>query len=298
MTDTLLSHGNIVVGVDNFSAGKMSFLRDAISNPDFRLMEGDLFSMELDRVLDEVDLVCHFAANPDVRAGASDTNLHFRQNIEVTYRLLEAARNGRVRDFIFPSTSTVYGEPSVIPTPETYGPLVPISLYGASKLGCEALVSAYCSAFDMNSVIYRFANVVGSRSTHNVLYDFVGKLTENPKKLEILGAEPGTNKSYVHISDCLEGMIVGAENARNQVEILNIGSRDRVNVKRIADIVVREMGLSNVKYRWTGGVNGGRGWIGDVREMLLSTERLESMGWRPKYGSTDAISTAVREILA
>ncbi|MDD1768866.1 MAG: NAD-dependent epimerase/dehydratase family protein [Methanomassiliicoccales archaeon] len=297
MTDRLLALGNTVLGIDNFSTGKRSFLEKACSSDRFDLIGGDLLSMDLAPFLDGVEVLCHFAANPDVRVGASDTRVHFQQNLEVTYRLLEAARENGVKDFVFPSTSTVYGEPDTMPTPETFGPLVPISLYGASKLGCEALVSGYCHTFDMSSVIYRFANVVGSRSTHNVLHDFVRKLRQNPKELEILGREPGTSKSYVHIDDCLEGMIIGAEKADEQVEILNIGSKDRATVKEIADIVVEGLELKEVRYRWTGGVDGGRGWTGDVRQMLLSVERLERLGWRPRYSSSEAIAAAVREII-
>jgi UDP-glucose 4-epimerase len=148
----------------------------------------------------------------------------------------------------------------------------------------------------MNSVVYRFANVVGPRSTHNVLHDFVRKLRQNPKELEILGAEPGTSKSYVHISDCLDGMIIGAERAREQVEIFNIGSRNRITVKEIADVITKELELEKVRYRWTGGVKGGRGWVGDVRQMLLSIERLEKLGWNPKCTSAEAIRAAVKEI--
>ena len=229
--------------------------------------------------------------------GATDTRVHFDQNITVTYRLLEAGRKSGLKDILFPSTSTVYGETDVIPTPEDYGPLLPISVYGASKLACEALIASYCHSFEQNAVLYRFANVVGTRSTHNVLHDFIRKLREDPTSLEILGAEPGTSKSYVHVSDCVQGMIVGAEAAREQVEVFNIGSRDWMTVKDIADIVTEEMGLTP-EYRWTGGVMGGRGWIGDVRKMLLSVDKLTSAGWTPRMGSREAIRRAVQEILA
>jgi len=183
-----------------------------------------------------------------------------------------------------------------MPTPESFGPLKPISVYGASKLACEGLVSSYCYSYGMSSVIYRFANVVGTRSTHNVLHDFVRKLAETPDRLEILGAAPGTVKSYVHVSDCVSGMIAGAEAAQVQVEIYNIGSRDRMSVKDIADIVTEEMGL-RPEYAWTGGVQGGRGWIGDVKAMLLSVDKLESRGWVPKMNSREAIRAAVQEVL-
>ncbi|MDD1747500.1 MAG: NAD-dependent epimerase/dehydratase family protein [Methanomassiliicoccales archaeon] len=297
MTEELLRLGNQVIGIDNLSAGRKGFMEGAMAYDSFTFVEGDLLSVDLKHVLMGVEQVCHFAANPDVRLGASNTRVHFEQNIEVTYRLLEECAKGDVLDIVFPSTSTVYGETSIIPTPEEYGPLVPISIYGASKLACEALIASYCHTFDMNAVLYRFANVVGPRSTHNVLHDFVRKLREEPSYLEILGAEPGTNKSYVHVSDCVDAMVVGAERAKEQVDIYNIGSRDRLNVKRIADIVVEEMGLRDVKYNWTGGVKGGRGWVGDVKEMLLSVDKLASVGWSPKLNSEQAMRRAVREII-
>jgi UDP-glucose 4-epimerase len=297
LVEELLRKGNQVVGLDNLSAGKRSFMDNVVMDDRFRFIEGDLLTADLAKVLREVDMVCHFAANPDVRLGASNTRVHFEQNIEVTYRLLEECARNDVKDIIFPSTSTVYGEATVIPTPEDYGPQIPISIYGASKLACEALISSYCHTFEMNAVIYRFANVVGPRSTHNVTHDFIRKLREQPNYLEILGRDPGTHKSYVHVSDCIKGMVVGIERAKDQVEIFNIGSKDRASVRRIADIVTQEMGLKEVDYHWSGGVKGGRGWVGDVKQMLLSVEKLERFGWTPRMNSESAIRQAVKEAL-
>jgi UDP-glucose 4-epimerase len=297
LVEELLRKGNHVVGLDNLSAGKRSFMDKVKMDERFRFIEGDLLTEDLGKVLREVDMVFHFAANPDVRLGASNTRVHFEQNIEATYRLLEECARNDVNDIVFPSTSTVYGEATIIPTPEDYGPQIPISIYGASKLACEALISSYCHTFEMNAVVYRFANVVGPRSTHNVLHDFIRKLREQPDYLEILGRDPGTHKSYVHVSDCIKGMVVGIERAKEQVEIFNIGSRDRLSVRKIADIVTQEMGLKEVNYHWTGGVKGGRGWIGDVKDMLLSIEKLEKMGWSPRMNSETALHQAVREIL-
>lgn len=297
LTDALLGMGNHVVGVDNLSAGRREFMEDAEGYQDFRFVQADLLKDDLGPVFKGADAVIHMAANPDVRSGAKDTLSHYRQNIEVTYRVLEAMKEAGVKDMMFPSTSTVYGEPTVIPTPEEYGPLVPISVYGATKLACEALICSYAHSFDMNGVIFRFANVVGTRSTHNVLHDFTNKLRADPKRLEILGSEPGTTKSYVHVEDCVRGMIIGAEYARNRVEMFNLGSNDRMSVKDIADTVSEVMGLRGVRYEWTGGVQGGRGWIGDVKNMLLSSDKLRSYGWEPTMNSSQAIKKAVREIV-
>ena len=298
MVDELLSHDNDVVGVDNLSAGKMAFLSEAQRTKRFKFVPLDLFKQDIAPAMSGCDAVFHFAANPDVRQGPSNTHTHFDQNIEVTFRVLEAMKDLKVKNIAFPSTSTVYGEATQIPTREDYGPLVPISIYGASKLACEALIASYAYTFDMEAVLYRFANVVGSRSTHNVIHDFIHKLETDNTKLEILGAEPGTNKSYVHVSDCVKGMLLGAETSQAKVEIYNIGSEDTLDVKGIADSVVHGLGLENVRYDWTGGVQGGRGWIGDVKLMRLDVEHLKSRGWSPKYNSAQAIQKAVQEILA
>ncbi len=161
LAEELLARGNRVVGLDNLSAGKREFMTGMLENDNFEFIEGDLLTMDLAPALRDVEVVCHLAANPDVRLGAKNTRVHFEQNIEVTYRLLEAGKDHGVKDLMFPSTSTIYGETEVIPTPEDYGPLIPISIYGASKLACEALISSYCHTFDQNAVIYRFANCGG-----------------------------------------------------------------------------------------------------------------------------------------
>jgi len=297
LTDALLAMGNHVVGVDNLSAGHREFMENAEGFQDFQFVQADLLNDDLKGIFKGADAVMHMAANPDVRSGAKDKLSHYRQNIEVTYRVLEAMKEVGTKDILFPSTSTVYGEPTVIPTPEEYGPLVPISVYGATKLACEALICSYAHSFDMNGVIFRFANVVGTRSTHNVLHDFTNKLRADPKRLEILGSEPGTTKAYVHVEDCVRGMVIGAEYARNRVEMFNLGSNDRMSVKDIADTVVEVMGLRGVRYEWTGGVQGGRGWIGDVKNMLLASDKLRSYGWEPTMNSSQAIKKAVREIV-
>ena len=298
LVDALLRNDNDVVGIDNLSAGKMTFLTDAHRSKRFKFIRLDLLKEDIAPAMGGCDAVFHFAANPDVRQGPYNTRTHFDQNIDVTFRVLEAMKELEVKNIGFPSTSTIYGEATQIPTREDFGPLVPISIYGASKLACEALISSYAFTFDMEAVIYRFANVVGSRSTHNVIHDFIHKLEKDSTRLEILGAEPGTNKSYVHVSDCVEGMLMGAEKATSKVEIYNIGSEDTMDVKAIADSVVNGMRLENVRYDWTGGVQGGRGWIGDVKLMRLDVEQLKSKGWSPRFNSCQAIKKAVQEILA
>lgn len=297
LVDALLKEGCDVVGLDNLSAGILDHLESAMQNPSFRMEKADLVNDDLSRYLQDVEEVYHLAANPDVRSGAHDTRSHFDQNIVATYRLLEACRGTGVKKVVFSSTSAVYGETESIPTRETE-PLRPISIYGASKAACEAMIHAYCHQFEMAGVIFRFANVVGDRSTHNVLHDFIRKLRDNPRELEVLGAEPGTCKSYIHVQDCIRAILKGSSAVQEGVMAYNIGTEDWTFVKDIADIVVQEMGLEEVDYRWTGGVKGGGGWVGDVRKMLLGTELIRSRGWAPCLNSQQSIRQAVQEILA
>ena len=287
---------NEVTVLDNFSSGRIEFLEPYRDIPDFHLLTGDLMNPKiLDNAVSGKDFIFHLAANPDVKLGSEDTHVHLEQNVLATYNLLEAMRKNDVRQMAFTSTSTVYGEAAQVPTPEDYGPLLPISLYGASKLSCEALISSYCHTFQMQSWIYRFANIVGERGTHGVLVDFIRKLRENSGKLEILGSGK-QRKSYLEVKDCIRAMIHAVEHSTGEVNVFNIGSEDSVDVTEIADIVVGQMGLDGVEYNYTGGIDG-RGWRGDVKLMLLSIEKIKMLGWSPELGSARALEVAVRALL-
>lgn len=287
---------NEVTVLDNFSSGRIEFLEPYRDIPDFHLLTGDLMNPQiLDNAVSGKDFIFHLAANPDVKLGSEDTHVHLEQNVLATYNLLEAMRKNDVRQMAFTSTSTVYGEAAQVPTPEDYGPLLPISLYGASKLSCEALISSYCHTFQMQSWIYRFANIVGERGTHGVLVDFIRKLRENSGKLEILGSGK-QRKSYLEVKDCIRAMIHAVEHSSGEVNVFNIGSEDSVDVTEIADIVVGQMGLDRVEYNYTGGIDG-RGWRGDVKLMLLSIEKIKRLGWSPELGSARALEVAVRALL-
>jgi len=294
--DNLIRHNKVTV-FDNLSSGRMEFIQHHIGDDNFSFIEGDLLEPDSIRsALDDIDMVFHLAANPDVKLGAEDTYVHFEQNILATYNLLEAMRKCGTKRIAFTSTSTVYGEARVIPTPEDYGPMVPISLYGSSKMACEALISSYCHTFDMFAWIYRFANIVGERGTHGVLVDFINKLRVNPFTLEILGSGK-QKKSYLDVVDCVDAMVFCVEHADEMVNIFNIGSEDSIDVVGIADIVTEKMGYNDVEYRFTGGVDGGAGWKGDVKLMLLSIEKLKDLGLKPPHNSQQSIEMAVSSLL-
>jgi len=298
LVDALMSRGFEVVVLDNLSSGCLENVAKWLKDSNFRFVRGDLLSLdEVLNVLDGCRIVFHLAANPEVRVGSISPNIHFRENILATFNLLEAIRKAEnVERLVFTSSSTVYGE-AEIPTPENCALLRPISVYGASKLACEALISAYAHSYGFNAYIYRLANIVGPRSRHGVIVDFVKKLSENPRELEILG-DGAQSKSYLYVDDCVEALLLSLERSLGHFEIFNVGSEDQVDVLTIARIVAEEMGLANVKFRLTGGVNGGRGWIGDVKNMLLDISKLKKVGWKPRYNSLEAVKLTVKSILA
>jgi UDP-glucose 4-epimerase len=293
VADDLQGRAKIVL-VDHLRPGNRENVAQALSGG-ATLVKRDLLRGDLRPIFRGASLVYHFAANPDVRLGDGGAGSQVEQNVVMTARILEACRATRVPRLVFASTSTVYGEARTVPTPEDYAPLEPISLYGATKLASEALVSAYAHSSGLQAVIFRLANVVGGRSGHGVVHDLVAKLRKDPKHLEIIGSDPGTAKSYVYIEDVLAGFRIGIEKARDPLTVYNLGTEDAISVREIADIVCAELGLDRVEYQWTGGAGQGRGWVGDVRKMSLAIGRLKSAGWRPMMTSAQAVARAAED---
>jgi UDP-glucose 4-epimerase len=298
MVDALLGRGHEIIVYDDLSSGRREFLQHCLGDIEF--LERDLVNdRKLAELLKDIDHVYHIAANPDVRVGADDTWVSVEQNIIATYNLIEAMRKTRPEDpasISFTSTSTVYGNATVLPTPEDYGPLKPISQYGASKLAAEAILSAFSDNFNMKASVFRFANVVGSRSTHGILFDFYHKLKKDPAKLEILG-DGLQRKSYIHVSDCVEGVIHATETQETMFEYFNVGTKDYAVINQIPGIVTEAMGLENVEYVYTGG-HKGAGWKGDVKFMSLAVDKILATGWQYKLNSTQTLEKAVREIIS
>jgi UDP-glucose 4-epimerase len=299
LVDALLGRGFRVRIVDNLSGGSLENIKCWFGDSRFEFVEGDLKDPEIAfKSVDGVDLVFHLAANPDVRLGEVDPPVHFDENLLVTFNVLEAMRKSeKARRIVFASTSTVYGEASVFPTPEDYGPLLPISVYGAAKLGCEGLISSYCHTFGFSGVLLRFANVVGARAKHGVIVDFIRKLRQNAEELEILG-DGKQKKSYLHVKDLVSAFfaVLPCLERTGGVEAFNVGSLDWVDVKRIAEIVCEEMGVKP-KFRFNNVLGDGRGWKGDVKTMQLSVEKIMGLGWKPKLTSEEAVRQSCIEIL-
>ncbi|WP_301664640.1 NAD-dependent epimerase/dehydratase family protein [Methanoculleus frigidifontis] len=294
IVDALVADGHDVLVLDNCSAGTRENLARHLEDGRLTFCEENLLHDGWQQHFAGADRIYHIAADPDVRQSAFAPETQVNNNILATYRVLEAMRVAGVPELVFTSTSTVYGEAATIPTPETYTPLEPISVYGASKLACEALISSYCHSFGMRGWVYRFANIIGERSGHGVITDFIRKLRENPQELEILGDGRQT-KSYLDVGECVRALEFGVAHARDTVNTFNIGSEDWIDVVSIADIIVEEMGLAGVQYRFTGG---SRGWVGDVPKMQLSIEKMKSIGWKPEITSSESVRRAVRAMLA
>ncbi len=292
VVDRLIEENHEIVVLDNLSSGNVKFLAPHLDKAQFQFHKLDIVHDDITEFFDGAEEVWHLAANPEVRLGAENTRIHLEQNVIATYNVLEAMRLNDVRRMLFTSTSTVYGEAQQLPTPEEY-PTIPISLYGASKLAGEALIASYCHTFDMQAWIYRFANVIGRRSSHGVIYDFIAKLRSNPRELEILGDGTQT-KSYIYVDDCIDAMLTGLRaDTENRVHIFNIGTTDMTSVKRIAELVCEAMHVSP-QFKFTGGK---RGWIGDVPLMLLDASKLIKWGWKQSYTSEEAVKKAIQDLL-
>jgi UDP-glucose 4-epimerase len=279
-----------VVVLDNFVSGSPGHLNGILEHPGLHLIEGDLQNLEL--VIDAMrhtDHVYALAANPDIAAAVKEPSIDFWRGTFLMHNVIEAARINGVAEITYASGSGVYGERGEQQVDELSGPLIPVSTYGASKLGCEALLGAYAHLFGIRVSIFRFANVVGARQTHGVTYDFVRRLLAEPAVLRILG-DGRQSKSYIHVTDVVLALLTVEKQDLSGVEIFNVGTGDYVTVADIASLVVERMGLKNVRFEYTGGP---RGWRGDVPIVRLSSNKLTSLGWRCGRGSREALIDSI-----
>ena len=285
LVDRLLQVDQSVIAFDNFSTGKRRFLDNAQNNDRFELVEGDLLNeCQIESAMQGVDFVWHLAANADVRFGTDRPRQDLEQNTIATANVLEAMRKNYVEQIVFSSTGSIYGEADVIPTPEGCPMPVQTSLYGASKLACEGMISAYCEGFKMRAWIFRFVSILGERYSHGHIFDFYNKLRDDPKRLHILG-NGQQKKSYLYIHDCLEAMFTAVESATGSVNVLNLGTDEYVEVNDSVRVITQHLQL-NPKRTYAGGE---RGWIGDNPFIFLDCERMRSLGWSPKYSIRDGI---------
>jgi UDP-glucose 4-epimerase len=299
LAEALVARGEDVVGIDNLSSGKMEHLAAVAGKSNFRFVKGDLEEWSaVDDVMRGVDFVWHLAANPDVKFSEGDaTDKDLRQNTLCTYNVLEAMRRHGAGRLAFSSTSAVYGVSKQQPIPENAAFPYPISLYGATKLSCEALIAAFQNLFGMQCWIFRFANIVGPKVRkrgRTVIGDFILKLRQDPRKLVILG-DGKQAKSYLLSEECVEAMLFVVEHARAPLNVYNLGCDDSLEVTAIAAMVAEAMGLGGVEYEFTGGDGG---WPGDVPRFRLDVTAINRLGWKARHNSAEAVSRAIRSTLA
>lgn len=278
LADRLLSDGHRVTGYDNFSTGQERFLDQANQFSEFKLIKGDLLdSLGLEKAMSGSEFVFHLAANADVRFGLNHPYKDLEQNTIATYNVLESMRKNDIRKIAFSSTGSVYGEAQQFPTPEDARFPIQTSLYGASKLACEGLISAYCEGFDFTGYIFRFVSILGERYSHGHVFDFYKQLLDSPRKLEVLG-NGHQKKSYLYIQDCIDAMLFVIENEKDQVNIYNLGTDEYCEVNDSIGWISEYLGLNPERF-YTGGE---RGWIGDNPFIFLDTTKIRSLGWMPQ----------------
>ena len=294
LVDRLIADGNQVTVYDNLISGRKEWIAPHLGKKNSHFIEADLLDFAtLKQAMEGHEVIWHLGANTDIPTGNGVTDLDLKNCTIATRNVLEAMKDNNIDKLLFASSACVYGDAPPVPLSETFAPLLPINLYGAGKLACEGLVSAYCHLFGIKAWIFRFANVVGARMGHGVIHDFIQKLKQSPEELEVLG-DGNQEKPFLLVEDCIEGMLCAYRNSNNQYDVFNLGCESVTNVTRIAQIVTEEMGLYNVRVKYTGGR---RGWTGDVPVVHFGVERMKKIGWRTKHDSDEAVREATRRLL-
>ena len=294
LCDALASQNHNIVVIDNLVLGKEENINHLIESENFHFIKEDLLNIESLRALFRkysFDMVYHLAANSDIQKGGKDPEVDFELTFKTTFNVLQCMKEFNVRRLFFASTSAIYGE-TLDNLTENYGPLQPVSNYGAGKLASEAFISAFSSTYNIQTWITRFPNVVGERFTHGVIYDFIHKLRNNPHELTVLG-NGEQNKPYLYVKDLVEGILFVCNNAHEHFNVYNLGSYTRTKVKEIAQMVIEEMEL-NAAIKYTGG---DRGWIGDVPEFKYDLSKINGLGWEASINSNDSVRLAIQKAL-
>jgi len=296
IAEELIDSGIKVKVLDSLVTGKKENLENCWNKKNFEFFQQDLGNLKNNDFLDGVDVVFHMAADPEVRTGYDKPENSFNENIVNTFNLLQKIKRSKVKKFMFASSSSVYGNAKVLPTSENYSPLLPISHYGASKLACEALISSFCHNYDIDGVIIRPANVIGARGRHGLIWDLIHKLKNDQTKLEILGNGKQV-KSFIHISDAIDGIFHIINNTKGKIEIFNIGSEDSIEIMNVAKIVCKNMNLENIMIHTKEKEENGIGWKGDIKKAHLDIEKLKSLGWNVHLSSIESADLTSQEII-
>jgi len=294
LIDRLVARGDKVSVVDNLSSGVIEFIQGHIDSGAVTFHNADLKDLNgLIPLMDGIDMVYHLAANPDIRLGTKITDTDLNEGTIATYNVLEAMRLAGVGKIAFASSSVVYGEGAPMPTPEDHGPCLPISLYGASKQAGEGLIGSWVGTFGLQAWIFRFANIIGERGTHGVIFDFIHKLKADPSRLEVLG-NGLQEKSYMEVGDCVDAILHVIQNTDDNINLYNLGSNDTCSVRNIAAIVIKETGCDGASIEYTGG---DRGWAGDIPKAMLAINRLKELGFKVNFDSEEAVAYTTRVLI-
>ena len=289
----LEDHSVEVVRVyDNFSSGREWHLRGHQDDPRLEVIKGDVADLDvLVESMAGIETVIHLASNPDIARAATEPAVDFDLGTLLTHHVVEAMRRAEVRRILYASGSGVYGDLGEAEPDEDYGPLIPISTYGASKLAGESLIASYCYMFDLVGVAFRFGNVVGPRQTHGVGFDFVRRLLAEPTELTILG-DGSQSKSYVHVRDVIDAVCLAATSAPRPFAVFNVATGDYITVSEIAELAVNAVGLEPGQTRFTF-TGGNRGWRGDVPVVRLNTDRIRALGWANARTTKQALADSL-----
>ena len=280
LVESLLDKNYIITGVDNFRKGKKKFITKNLVKKNFKFIKIDLLNKnDLGRLFKQkFDIVFHFAANADVRKGHLNPLNDLKYNTIMTSKLLEECRKSKIKRFVFCSTGSIYGETRVIPTPENVNFPIQTSMYGASKLACEGLIQAYSEAYGLKSYIYRFVSILGPNYSHGHVIDFYKKLYKNKNILKVLG-DGNQRKSYLHVNDCINAILLTIKKSKNKINIFNLGTNETITVKESVKLICKNLNL-DPEINFLGGK---RGWVGDVPHIHLKINKIKKMGWKPKY---------------
>jgi len=290
LTDRLIAEGHDVTGYDNFSTGYPEFLEKAQQSAHFTLIKGDLLNRELlTESLKGMEAVFHLAANADVRFGTDHPHKDLEQNAIATFNVLESMRANQIKRIAFASTGSIYGESTMIPTPEHAPFPVQTSLYGASKLAAEGLIQAYCEGFGFEGFIFRFVSILGERYTHGHVFDFYKQLRDNPNKLHILG-NGKQRKSYLYIQDCIDAILLAMQHTDKKLNIYNLGTNEYCHVNDSIDWLCEYLNVEPER-QYSGGE---RGWIGDNPFIFLDCSRINQLGWKPKLKIREGITQTIK----
>jgi UDP-glucose 4-epimerase len=293
LCEQLIRKGAAVTVFDNLQTGRTANLAKILKHPRFRFVEAEVRDRKkVNKTIPGHDIIFHFCDDSDIRSAAEHPDSYVEQNIMGLFYVLEAMRKNGIRSILFPSSTTVFGELTKPPASESYGPLMPLNLYGGAKLAAEGLISGWAHTYDFQAIVFRFVGIIGGRMDHGVVHDFVRKLQKDPSQLEILG-DGSQKRSFVLVDDCVEAMLFAMAKVKKNYSLVHIGNVDDISIKKAAGVITDVMKLKRTRFSFTGGKVG---WKGDVTSNFIRMETLMALGWKPRHSSREAVHEAASRL--